>query len=459
MAGIGFELRRLLAAGTYSSVLKAFGTAGLIGAGPLAISVIGIFSVGLLTSSSGLATPFVAQFQLSVTYLMAGSLIFTSPFQLMLARFVADCLFRREPELILPNLLGVSVVVTIGGGALALALITCCFGGSWLYRILMLSGFLLLNNIWLVITLLSSVKAWRMILAAFALGYGATVGLAYGLKGYGLDGLILGFIVGQGLLFLLVLVALVRSYPLRSAPCFAFVESAGGYATLALAGLVHSIAVWADKFIFWADPRTGVELLGALRYSPIYDTPVFIAYLSLIPGMAVFLLRVETDFAEKYDAYYGAIRAGCTLAELMRRKAEMALAIREGLFDLVKVQGAFALILIWAGDGLLGWLGISTLQKPLFDVFIVAVWLQLLLMAINNVLYWFDKQVSALWLALLFLSANSALTHLSLLGGVAFYGYGFALALMLTSGVGLLVLRRTLDDLEYETFMLQKVRV
>lgn len=458
MAGIGFELRRLLGAGTYSSFLKAFGTAGLMGAGPLAISVVGVFAVGVLTSASGLTTPFVAQFQLSVTYLMAGSLILTSPFQLIITRFVADCLFRRQVELALPNLLGMCFIVTVGSGVIALLAIGCCLGGSWLYRILMLSAFVLLSNVWIVIAVLSSVKAWRMILAAFGLGYGTTVGLAYALKGYGLEGLILGFVLGQSLLFLLLLLAVVRSYSLGPASCFKVVESASGYSLLALAGLLYSLGVWADKLIFWADARTGAQLLGALRYSPIYDTPVFIAYLSLIPGMAVFLLRVETDFADKYDAYYGAIRSGCTLAELMRLKEEMVLAIREGLYDLVKVQGTFALLVIWAGDGILSWLGISPVQRPLFNVFIVAVWLQLLLMAINNVLYWFDWQREALWLALLFLCINAALTHLSLLGGVPFYGYGFVMALMITSGAGLLVIRRKLADLEYETFMLQKAQ-
>jgi polysaccharide biosynthesis protein PelG len=458
MAGIGFELRRLLASRTYSSFLKAFGTAGLIGAGPLAISVVGIFAVGLLTSASPATGPFVAQFQLSVTYLMAGSMILTSPFQLVLTRFVADCLFREEPERVLPNLLGASLVATVTAGGIALVFVSCCFGGSWLYRALMLSGFVLLSNIWLLIAVLTSVKAWRMILLAFALGYGVTVALAWALQGHGLEGLILGFLAGQGLLFLLVLVAVVRSYPLRPAPCFAFLRASIGYRALALAGLVFSLGVWVDKLIFWADSRTGVELLGSLRYSPVYDTPIFIAYLSLIPGMAVFLLRVETDFAEKYDAYYGAIRSGCTLAELMRLKAKMVLAIREGLYDLVKVQGAFALVMIWTADGVLSWLGISDIQKPLFNVFIVAVWMQLLLMAISNVLYWFDWQYPALWLALLFLITNTLLTQLSLIGGVPFYGYGLVAALMITSGTGLLVLRSKLADLEYETFMLQKVR-
>ena len=36
----------------------------------------------------------------------------------------------------------------------------------------------------------------------------------------------------------------------------------------------------------------------------------FLAYLSIIPGMAVFLLRMETDFVEQYRKFYAAINEG-----------------------------------------------------------------------------------------------------------------------------------------------------
>ena len=42
-----------------------------------------------------------------------------------------------------------------------------------------------------------------------------------------------------------------------------------------------------------------------------------------------------------------------------------------------------------------------------------------------------------------------------LLYGAALYGYGFALATLLTLGTGLALLTRRLNQLEYQTFMLQ----
>ena len=50
---------------------------------------------------------------------------------------------------------------------------------------------------------------------------------------------------------------------------------------------------------------------------------------------------------------------------------------------------------------------------------------------------------------------NLVFTALSLLLGANWFGYGFALAMLLTVLLGLWVLNRKLENLEYQTFMLQ----
>ena len=80
-------------------------------------------------------------------------------------------------------------------------------------------------------------------------------------------------------------------------------------------------------------------MIGPLRASILYDLPIFLAYLSIIPGMAVFLVRIETDFAEWYERVYEAIRGGETLQHIGLLKEQMILAIRQGLLEICKVQG------------------------------------------------------------------------------------------------------------------------
>jgi uncharacterized membrane protein len=72
-----------------------------------------------------------------------------------------------------------------------------------------------------------------------------------------------------------------------------------------------------------------------------------------------------------------------------------------------------------------------------------------------NILFYLDKRSTVLFLAGLFLVINVVLTLLSIAFGPQFYGYGFALATIITSVVGLFWLSKQFEDLEYETFMLQ----
>jgi uncharacterized membrane protein len=55
----------------------------------------------------------------------------------------------------------------------------------------------------------------------------------------------------------------------------------------------------------------------------------------------------------------------------------------------------------------------------------------------------------------IFFVSNVALTLLTIELGASFYGYGYAGATLLSSVIGLALLSRKFDRLEYETFMLQ----
>ena len=51
MAGIGFELRKLLKKDTLLGLLQAYTFAGIIGSGPWVLSILGILIIGLLSST------------------------------------------------------------------------------------------------------------------------------------------------------------------------------------------------------------------------------------------------------------------------------------------------------------------------------------------------------------------------------------------------------------------------
>jgi uncharacterized membrane protein len=291
-------------------------------------------------------------------------------------------------------------------------------------------------------------------LGSFFIGYSLSVGGALALRSYGVNGLLAGFLFGQVVMFYLMLAVIIQHYPLEKLVQLNFLDRKKIYLSLAATGFFFNAGIWADKFIFWINPETSTSVIGPLRSSIIYDLPISIAYLSIIPGMAVFLVRIETDFAEQYEAFYGAVREGDTLDHIQKLKASMVYTIRQGIYEIFKVQGLTVLLLMLAGPVILRFFGLSHLYLQLYQVDLVGVGVQVVMLAVFNVFFYLDLRTIALWLSILFVTANIGLTLLTQSLGPMYYGYGFAVAVSLTSLVGLVILSRKLRTLEIDTFMM-----
>src|SRR6185437_4086343 len=108
--------------------------------------------------------------------------------------------------------------------------------------------------------------------------------------------------------------------------------------------------------------------------------PIFLAYLFILPGMAVFLVSMEADFAEQHERFYRAVREGDTLMHIEHRRDRMVYAARQGIYEIFKVQGLTVVLCLLWGRELLHVVGISPLYIHLFYIDVVAVSVQVLLM-------------------------------------------------------------------------------
>lgn len=456
MAGIGFELRKLLRHDNYLGLIQAYAYAGIISSGPWILSILGVLLLGLMSLSVVIPAFLITQFQTSVTYLISSSLIFTGLVQLGFTRYISDRIFEQRMDRVLPNLNGLLLLTMAAGGGGAIVVAFFLFPGlDAVYRILMISSFVVLSGIWLATILLSGLKEYKTILIIFAIGYSITVGAGFLLRPLGLNGLLGGFFIGHFMLLAGMLFVVVRNYPSNRFVEFDFLRKGRMYASLIWIGLFYNMGIWADKYIFWFMPETSQPIIGPLRASLIYDLPIFLAYLSIIPGMAVFLVRMETDFVEYYDRFYDAVREGGSLSLIRDTRDEMVRTARHGIYDILKIQSLAALVTFVAGPALLNGLHITELYLPLLYIDVVAAGMQVVLLGLLNVFFYLDKRRPVLLLTGFFVLLNISLSWLSIQLGPYFFGYGFALALLLTIALGMAILDRTFDRLEYETFMLQ----
>lgn len=456
MAGIGFELRKILRRETLTGVARAYAYAGLISSGPLILSIFGMLLIGVMTLNTVVPKYAIVQFQVSVTYLIALSLILTGPLQLSFTRFISDRLFEKREDLVLSNYNGVVLVSTFASGFIGVVAMLLGFQHELLlYKLLMVAGFVTISNVWIAVIFLSSVKQYRQILIVFFIGYGCVVGFALGLSHYNLAGLLGGFVGGQVVLLGGLSGLIYRNYRSTRFISFEVFERRFAYPSLALVGLLFNVGVWLDKFMFWYSPSTGTRVIGPLNASVIYDIPIFIAYVCVMPGMATFLVRIEADFVEFYDAFYNAVRTGATLRHINDMRDMMVGSVRTGLYEIIKIQAVVLLLIVGFGQVLLEALHISALYMPLLIVDVIATSLQVLLLGLLNVFFYLDGRRDVSQLTAGFVVLNGIFTGITLWLGPNWYGYGFAVALLVVVMAAVKMLDRKFASLEYETYMLR----
>lgn len=454
MAGIGFEIRNLLRKDSFLGFFRAYTYAGVIGSGPWILSFAGILIVHLAGRRLGIATHLITQFQTSVTYVIAASLVFSAVLTLAFTRYASDRIFEDKTHRIVPAFLGALTLLMASGAILGLGLAYFLFPGqSWVYRLILIMSFVTMNGIWLSASLLSGLKRYLALVGLFGAGYAVVVIASLALRRYGLEGLLGGFLLGHFLMLAGMLNLILREFPMADRLAFDFLERRHWYLSLTFAALAYQIGIWIDKVYFWFSPRLGQAIIGPLHSSLIYDIPVFLSYIATLPGMAVFLMRMETDFAEKHRQYYQAIRGGATLGQIVEAKEEMIDTIRQGLLEIAKIQALAVLFAMIWGPAVLKGLGISPLYQRLLFIDVVAAGLQVVFLGLCNVLFYLDKRRAALGLSVLLMIANFLFTMLSVKLGAEFFGYGFAAALLVVVIAGLVKLDHDLHDLEFRTFM------
>jgi len=458
MAGIGFELKKLLKDESWFGLFKTYFYAGALSSGPWVLSIVGILLVGIIgITVKQSASTWINEYLVSVTWLMSLSLVLSSLYQLVFIRFMADQIYLKKHEIILPNFLSVLALSTFINGLIGVILWLVFFRElDYVYTSLMFVNFVLLCNIWLVVIFVAGMRRYKTILKVFFIAYVCIVSLSLLLSSFGINGFLFSFLLGHSILFFLLFVMIVQEFDAKKLFQFDFFQRKNIYLILIPIGIFYNLGVWIDKWIFWFSPSTSDSVNGVLRASIIYDMPIFIAYISIIPGMASFLLRIETDFVDKYKSYYTAVNGSSTLAEIKYQRDNMIQSIYFAYLEIIKVQGVTLVLFILMAKDIFKWLDLSPLYLPIFYLDLLSTAILVLFLATLNLFFYFNLLKQAFWLTLGLFVLNALFSMMSIYLGVAFYGYGFVLSVTISSLMGMYVLSGEVDRLEYLTFMLQR---
>jgi uncharacterized membrane protein len=214
------------------------------------------------------------------------------------------------------------------------------------------------------------------------------------------------------------------------------------------------MAIWADKIVFWMAPDSRM-IVPYFRTHDLYEAPIFFAYLSIIPTLAIFLLKIETRFYLHYHDYYAKIMAKQSLEKILQEKEAMVRMLKESLREVFVIQGGLTCTCLALAPGAAELIGLSPLQIPLLRIGLVGAFLQALLSMVIIVLFYFDRRKMVLAVTGVFLFSNIGLSWLSTQLGIQFYGYGYCYSCLISLLFSTYLVDRCIKDLEYITFAKQ----
>jgi uncharacterized membrane protein len=458
MAGIGFRLEKILSKNSYIHLFKAYAYSAIISAGPVLFTILSIAILSLL-SLTHIDLQEIMIFRTMVVYIYGVSLIISSPIQMIITRYLADRMFVKDFRAVIPAFIGVivlSILFHAGLGYVALERLDLGFGITITAVVLFVS----VGIIWIAMIVLSAAKEFQWIVKSFMYGSLLSMLAGYFLGiNYGLLGLITGFTMGQVLIVILLIVQVFTEFEYRTRVEYYFLEYFKRYTSLAFISFLYNIGIWADKFVFWLSPETHQQIHGYLHASAIYDTPVFMAYLFIIPSLAMFTIRVETSFYVHYKKFYLSILNKHPLSAIEERYQNIISDLKISMGRMIVMQGTITVVGLVLSPVIYEHMSMSSTNLAVFQIVILATFLQALLHTLLIITLYFDFRMDALVLSLVFAASNIIFSRLSIVWGFNFYGYGYFASCLLSLIVGLVIFNYRMKHLLYHTFVGQKIVV
>ena len=453
MAGIGFQLQKLIEDESFLKKAKAYIFASIITSGPWILSIICLGFIGLLSGRFTTAKKF-SSISITIVYTFAFSLIFTGPLQFTLTRYLADKEYMKQKEKMLSALLTALIISLAVSLSLSVPWYYYNGEGSLEYKAAGISLFVIICAIWTMMDFLSCSKNYSGIIASFFIGSFMSLLLSPLLGGfYDTDGALWGYTIGQSFILISLLYYIIREFPYNGIFNREFMKYFRLFPFIFFTGLFYNLGLWSDKLLGWF--FLGEKIFGNFMAYTLYDTPVFIAYLIIIPSLAYFLIQSETRFFLAHRNFFDSISRE-PLDTILKYKEELFRLLKSSILRLFCIQGVSSLI-GYIFSGLIGeWFGLSLQSQTMLRILFFAAGGQVMFLYIIIFLMYFDLSRMSFILVLLFFLLNTGLNLLFIYFPILPMGTGYLLSVLSVFFLGLGLLIYSVSDIEYTIFMRQE---
>lgn len=452
MAGIGFVLRRLMNKDDLLGLVSAHFHSALVTTGPWLITILAIGAISVY-GAHAYTFKYFLDFHVILIYNFGFSLIFCTPFSMVATRHLADAIFKK-------NVTG-SIGMMISSYTLLMVLQLPIVG--WFYfafvdlplslKLLAFSNYFLISSVWMIHAFLTALKDFMAITRGFIIGMIIGVVVAAWLKAdYRDAGMLLGFNVGMAVIFFMLLGEVLSEYNYRVVEPFDVIKYFRKYWDVALGGFCYSAGIWIDKMVMCLAPEATLLQSKMIMYFE-YGNAMFLAYLTIVPAMAVFVLSVETDFFEKYHRFYKEILNHAPYERIRVNHGLLKDSLIANSRNIIVLQGVICFLAVVMAHKILEVMGIRFIHISMYRYGVLGAFFHVLVLFIVIIFNYFDSRREAMWIQLLFLVTNAVFTYVSLKLGMEYYGYGYFVASLVTFMVSAVMLMRYVDKLPYHAFV------
>ena len=439
MAGIGFELKKLFDKKTAIGYLRAYTYTTLVTTGPFILMTGMVLAIQLLFSMFDVPYFTKELYIASVTYPFVFSHIISSGFAMLITRYVADKMYSKDYNEIIPSLYGM-ISVALGAGSI-LALIF--FWNTPLaveLKVITYIFYMELIVIWIQGVYLTALKDYKKIIQSYVGGVFLSILLVFVVLKTGilpqLFGTLLAMDIGLLLIAAMLMINIKKFFAETSYRNFLFLQYFESHFNLFLTSLFYSISLYIPNIIIWHGPLA-VHIEGTYVYAPIYDIATFYAFLSILPIMVIFVVSTEMHFYQKYSTYFTCITERGNLKETEDARHDLLHVMWSEIRNIVEFQLVFSFAFFALGNYLLPRIGLSHSSINMFNLIMLGAYSTGILQVITTILLYIEDRKGALWISVLFLLTNVAFNLLGLEFGENTYGFGFFLAAFLSLVISL----------------------
>jgi uncharacterized membrane protein len=453
MADRSFALQCLTPKKTLSSNLQGYFHAAVGNLGPWLLTVIALGIVFFLTSHVAEASV-IAEFRHVMMYNFCFAAIFCVPIMVLTSRYLANCIYSSDLRMV-PGLLGGALTVLYC--VLAPLAFVFYFGYTtltWQQSALAVVNFLLISTTNLLLVFLPVVRNYGLVFLFFSIGFLLSFVGAFSLAStFYFSGLLTGLNLGFLFFIAVILARIFAEFPKNFIHPFRFLTYFHKYWDILLATVIYACGIWVDKWVMWLSPLAERSPAGFL-VNPSYDSPMFLAYLTVLPGMALFLMKQEGYFYEVYLRFYRSILNHNSFKTLDKDRTRLGLALADIGRELLLLQALVCLVFVTVAPRIFETLGLNLNGIGIFRFGVLGAAFHVFHLVVCIFLFYLDNKRGLLAIAVVFFLTNSLLTLSTVNFGVQFYGYGYLLSSIITFLVSVVILEKSIRNLLYNTFVM-----